>query len=372
MGGDEIKFVNDAFDTNWIAPLGANVDGFEKDLQEYTGVKHAAALVSGTAAIHLALIMLGVERGDDVICQSMTFSASANPVVYQCANPVFVDSENETWNIDTNLLEDAIKFRVFTGKKPKVIIFVHLYGMPAKIKEIKEIAEKYEIALIEDAAEALGARYNGISVGGFGDIGILSFNGNKIITTSGGGALLSDNEKYVEQAKFLATQARDDAPHYEHSSIGYNYRMSNVVAGIGRGQMKVIVQRVLQKRKIFDFYKKSLSEIEGISFLNEPEGHFSNRWLTTILIDKEKTNGVTREDVRMALEKEDIDSRPLWKPMHLQPVFRDAVKFENGTSEALFRDGLCLPSGTSLSENDLERIVNIIINTIKELSKKHQ
>lgn len=368
MGGDEIKFVNDAFDTNWIAPLGPNVDGFEKDLQEYTGVKYAAALVSGTAAIHLALIMLGVERGDDVICQSMTFSASANPIVYMGANPVFVDSEKETWNLDTGLLDDAIKQKIAAGKKPKVIIFVHLYGMPAKIKEIKEIADRYGIALIEDAAEALGARYEGIHVGGFGDIGILSFNGNKIITTSGGGALISNKEEYVKNARYLSTQARDDAPHYQHSQIGYNYRMSNVVAGIGRGQMKVIDDRVLKRRKNFEFYKKALSEIEGISFLNEPEGYFSNRWLTTILIDKEKTNGVTREDVRLALEKENIDSRPLWKPMHLQPVFRTAERFENGTSEALFKNGLCLPSGTNLSENDLLRISNIIINTIQRSS----
>lgn len=363
MGGEEIKFVNEAFESNWIAPLGPNVDGFEKDLQDYTGVKYAAALVSGTAAIHLALIMLGVERGDDVICQSMTFSASANPIVYMSANPIFIDSEKETWNIDTNILEDAIKYKISAGKKPKVIIFVHLYGMPAKINEIKDIADKYEIALIEDAAEALGAKYYGKSVGGFGDIGILSFNGNKIITTSGGGALISKNEKYVKDARFLSTQARDDAPHYQHSQIGYNYRMSNVVAGIGRGQMKVIAQRVLQKRKIFEFYKESLSGMEGISFLNEPEGHFSNCWLTTILIHPEKTNGITREDVRLALERENIDSRPLWKPMHLQPVFKTAERFENGTSEALFRDGLCLPSGTSLSENDLDRIVNIVRGT---------
>lgn len=387
MGGDEINFVNDAFNSNWIAPLGPNVNGFEEDLQNYIGVKHAAALSAGTAAIHLSLIMLGVKHGDEVLCQSMTFSASANPIAYQGATPIFVDSENKTWNLDPNLLEDAIKDRIKKGKKPKAIIFVHLYGMPALIDEIVELANKYEIPLIEDAAEALGSRYlsheirsishsdlpheiRSIShwehVGGFGEIGILSFNGNKIITTSGGGALISNNEDYVKKARFLATQARDDAPHYQHSHIGYNYRMSNIVAGIGRGQMKVIDKRVEQRRANYEFYYNELSQFDGITFLQEPEGHFSNRWLTTILVDPKKTNGITREDIRLNLEKENIESRPLWKPMHLQPIFKDAPNYSNGTSEKLFEHGLCLPSGSNLTQNDLERIITNIKNTLKK------
>lgn len=364
MGGEEINFVNEAFDTNWIAPLGANVDGFEKDLQDYTGVKYAAALSSGTAAIHLALIMLGVERGDDVICQSFTFSGSANPIAYMSANPVFIDSEKDTWNLDPNLLEDAIIAGINKNKKPKAILFVHLYGMPAKINDIVSIANKYEIPLIEDAAEALGSEYSGKKVGGFGDIGILSFNGNKIITTSGGGALISNNEEYVKKARFLATQARDAAPHYQHSHIGYNYRMSNIVAGIGRGQMMVINKRVAQRRKNFYIYTELLMGTDGISFLAEPDNHFSNRWLTTILIDSTLTKGISREDVRLALEKENIESRPLWKPMHLQPVFANEAKFANGTSEVLFRDGLCLPSGSNLTYDDLLFISEIIKKTV--------
>ena len=366
MGGEEINYVNNAFNSNWIAPLGPNVDGFEKDLSDYTGVKHTAALTSGTSAIHLALIMLGVNHRDEVICQSMTFSASANPITYQGAVPIFIDSETETWNMDPNLLDDAIKDRIAKGKKPKAIIFVHLYGMPALIDEIVAIANKYEIPLIEDAAEALGSAYKKKHVGGFGEIGILSFNGNKIITTSGGGALISNNEEYVKKARFLSTQARDNAPHYQHSHIGYNYRMSNVVAGIGRGQMQVIDKRVEQRRANYDFYLKDLSSFEGISFLKEPEGHFSNRWLTTILVDPNKTNGITREDIRLNLEKENIESRPLWKPMHLQPVFKDALNYTNGTSEKLFEDGLCLPSGSNLTQNDLERIVTNIKTTLKK------
>lgn len=361
MGGEELNFVNEAFDSNWIAPLGPNVNGFEEDLQNYTGVKQAAALSSGTAALHLALIMLDVRQSDEVICQSMTFSASANPIAYQGAVPIFIDSEDKTWNIDPNLLEDAIKDRIAKGKKPKAIIYVHLYGMPALINEIIEVANKYDIPLIEDAAEALGSRLKNVHVGGFSDIGILSFNGNKIITTSGGGALISNNEEYVKQARFLSTQARDNAPHYQHSHIGYNYRMSNIVAGIGRGQMKVLDKRVEQRRANYDFYVNELSFFEGISFLSEPEGHFSNRWLTTILVDPIKTNGVTREDIRLALEKENIESRPLWKPMHLQPVFKDAPNYSNGTSEKLFENGLCLPSGSNLTDDDKERILKTIV-----------
>lgn len=365
MGGNEIKYVNDAFETNWIAPLGPHVDGFEHALSSYTGVKYAAALSSGTAAIHLALILVGVEHGDDVICQSFTFSASANPINYQGANPVFIDSEKETWNMDPALLEDAVKAGISIGKKAKAIIFVHLYGMPAKINEIREIAARYEIPLIEDAAEALGTRYHGVHVGGFADIGILSFNGNKIITTSGGGAMLSNNEALVKKARFLATQARDKAPHYQHSHIGFNYRMSNVCAAIGRGQMDVIEERVNLRRKNYDFYVKHFGNYEGISFLDEPDGCYSNRWLTTIIVDPAKTGGVTREDLRLAMEAENIESRPLWKPMHLQPVFKNAAQFTNGTSESLFNDGLCLPSGSNLTDSDLERIAGVMEKVLK-------
>lgn len=359
-----MNYINEAFDTNWIAPLGPNVDGFENDLAAYTGAKYAAALTTGTAAIHLALIMLGVKAGDEVICQSFTFSASANPIVYQGATPIFIDSEADTWNMDPELLELAIINRISKGRKPKAIILVHLYGMPAKLDEIKSIAGKYEIPLIEDAAEALGSKYKGKHVGNFGAMGVLSFNGNKIITTSGGGALISDNEDFIKKARFLATQARDNAPHYEHSHIGYNYRMSNIIAGIGRGQMKVIDRKVEKRRKNFDTYVKLLSAFEGIKFVQEPEKFFSNRWLTTIIVDSTKCNGITREDFRIAMEKENIESRPLWKPMHLQPVFKDAPAYLNGTSSSLFSNGLCLPSGYALGDAEFERIFSVIIELL--------
>ena len=362
MGQNELKYVQQAFETNWIAPLGPHVDGFEKDLQDFTGTKHAAALSSGTAAIHLALVILGVQPGDLVICQSMTFSASANPIAYLGAKPVFVDSEKDTWNICPEVLEEAIKAcesGKVSGKKqkPAAIIPVHLYGMPAKMDEIMALAKKYEIPVIEDAAEALGSTYKGKSCGSIGGLGILSFNGNKIITTSGGGALLSDTEWMIKKARFLATQARDEAPHYQHSHIGYNYRMSNVLAGIGRGQMEVLPERVKQRRKNFDFYKKALGGIEGISFLEEPEGFFSNRWLTCILVDPLKTGGISREDIREFLMQDNIESRPLWKPMHMQPVFAKAPYFGAKVAEELFENGLCLPSGSNLKEEDLERVV---------------
>jgi len=359
MGGNERKYVNDAFDTNWIAPLGPHVNGFEDDLVAYTGTKHAAALSAGTAAIHLALILIGVKPGDEVICQSMTFSASANPIAYLNAVPVFVDSERDTWNMDPEKLREAIKDRFSKGKKPKAIIPVHLYGMPAKMNEILAIAKEYHIPVVEDAAEALGSNLHGKAMGTFGDLGILSFNGNKIITTSGGGALISDNEEYITKARFLATQARDAAPHYEHSHIGYNYRMSNVCAGIGRGQMEVLDDRVAQRRKNFEYYKEHLAGIDGISFLEEPEGFHSNRWLTTILVDPLKS-GTTREEIRLHLEKDGIESRPLWKPMHMQPVFRDSPYYGSGVSEELFANGLCIPSGSNLTEEDLQRVVTAI------------
>lgn len=358
MGGDEQKYVNEAFNTNWIAPLGPNVDGFENDLKNYTGIADVAALSSGTAALHLALILAGVTNGDDVICQSFTFSASANPIVYCGARPIFIDSEPDTWNMCTELLEKAIKQGLEQGRKPKAIVFVHLYGMPAKTQEIVDIANRYQILTIEDAAEALGSEINGKKLGTYGNFGVLSFNGNKIITTSGGGALISNDIIAVEKARFLATQARDPAPHYQHSEIGYNYRMSNICAGIGRGQMRVIDERVKRRREIFDFYYQELSSIPGIDFLIEPSGYFSNRWLSTITVNPK--SGVTRETLRLALDRENIESRPLWKPLHLQPVFSSYPTFENGTSAKLFRDGLCLPSGSNLTDEDLNRIVNVI------------
>ncbi|WP_276496864.1 DegT/DnrJ/EryC1/StrS family aminotransferase [Pontibacter litorisediminis] len=356
MGESEFKNVKEAFDTNWIAPLGPHVDGFERDLASYLGEGvHVAALSSGTAALHLALIILGVQAGDEVICQSMTFSASANPIAYQGATPVFVDSEEETWNMSPEHLEEAIKDRITKGKKPKAIIVVHLYGMPAQMDRIMAVADKYEIPVVEDAAEALGSSYKGRKLGTFGAMSILSFNGNKIITTSGGGALVSKNEEWIKKSRFLATQARDAAPHYQHSHIGYNYRMSNVCAGIGRGQMEVLEKRVEKRRSNYTFYKEAFAELEVIKFAEEPSADFySNRWLSTILVEGE----VTREDIRLHLEKDNIETRPLWKPMHLQPVFADAPFYGDGTSERLFEQGLCLPSGSNLTDEDLDRVVS--------------
>lgn len=363
MGGNERQFVTEAFDTNWVAPLGPNVNGFETDLARYLGEGvHVAALSSGTAAIHLGLILLGVQAGDEVICQSMTFSASANPIAYLGAKPIFIDSEKDTWNMSPEFLEEAILNRIQKGKKPKAIIVVHLYGMPAKMEEIASIAKKYEIPLMEDAAEALGSSINGIKCGTFGDVSILSFNGNKIITTSGGGAFVSKNLDWVKKATFLSTQARDEAPHYQHSHIGYNYRMSNICAGIGRGQMEVLDERVAQRRNNFEFYRNTFSTLDGFTFLNEPVGYFSNRWLATVLIDPAKSkNGITREHIRLALEKENIECRPLWKPMHLQPVFSGALYFGEKVAENLFDNGLCLPSGSNLTGGDLERVVENIL-----------
>jgi dTDP-4-amino-4,6-dideoxygalactose transaminase len=364
MGELELEYVKEAFATNWIAPLGPHVDAFEKELEAFLkNGSHVAALSSGTAALHLALIILGVKAGDEVICQSMTFSASANPIAYQGATPVFVDSEESTWNMSPELLEIAIADRIKLGKKPKAIIVVHLYGMPAQMEKIEQIAHFYKISLIEDAAEALGSTYRGRAMGTFGDISILSFNGNKIITTSGGGALVSRNEEYIKKARYLATQALDPAPHYQHSQIGYNYRMSNVCAGIGRGQMKVLPERVKQRRNNFSFYKNAFAGISEIRVSEEPGiDYFSNHWLTAILVEGET---VTREDIRLALIADNIDSRPLWKPMHLQPVFAEAPYYGNGTSEAIFQKGLCLPSGSNLSEEDLLRVIANIKEVLK-------
>ncbi|MCD4794175.1 MAG: aminotransferase class I/II-fold pyridoxal phosphate-dependent enzyme [Bacteroidales bacterium] len=362
MSGNEIKYINDAFENNWIAPLGPNVDGFEKDLQNYLNIDYAAALSSGTAALHLALILLDVKRDDEVIVSSFTFSASVNPIIYQSAKPIFIDSEKDTWNMDPQLLEDAIKSRINKGKKPKAIIVVHLYGMPAKMDEILNIANKYDIPVIEDAAESLGSKYKGKATGTLSMFGIFSFNGNKIITTSGGGALVSNNKELTEKARFLATQARDEAPHYQHSQIGYNYRMSNIAAGIGRGQMHVLNSRVEKRREINNRYKDALSEREGIEFLNELNAdYYSNFWLTTIIIDKEKI-GKNKKDILNTLNANNIESRPVWKPMHLQPVFKNYLSFTNGVSESLFNTGLCLPSGSNLEQKDQDKIIKLIID----------
>lgn len=360
MGGTEQNFVKEAFDTNWVAPLGPNVNGFEQDLSLFLGEgNHVAALSSGTAGLHLGLVLLGVQPGDEVICQSMTFSASANPIAYVGAIPVFVDSEKDTWNMDPAMLETAIKDRMANGKKPKAIIPVHLYGMPAKMHEIMAVANRYDIPVLEDAAEALGSSINGTMCGTFGVLGVLSFNGNKIITTSGGGALVSKNADMIKDARFLSTQARDEAPHYQHSKIGYNYRISNLCAGVGRGQMEVLAKRIAQRRAVYDQYVAKLKDVKGISFVDEPQGYFSNRWLSTILIDP-AVAGFSREDLRLALEKDNIESRPLWKPMHLQPVFSQYPYYGNGVSDELFANGLCLPSGSNMSDADMTRIFTIV------------
>ena len=362
MGGGEMKFIQDAFDTNWIAPVGPNILGFEQDIKTYLNTKNeVVALSSGTAAIHLALILSGVIAGDTVVCQSMTFSASANPIVYQGATPVFIDSEKETWNMCPVAFEEAIKDCITKGKKPKAIIVVHLYGMPAKMDEISAIAKKYKISLIEDAAEALGSSYKGQKCGTFGDFGILSFNKNKIITTTGGGALICKTEELKQRAIFLATQARDKAPHYQHSELGYNYRMSNVLAGIGRGQMEVLDKHIASRRANNKFYKEALfNTTDGISVFKEPnENYCSNHWLSCILIDESKT-GFSPETLRLFLLEKNIESRPLWKPMHLQPFFKECNYYGNTIAQSLFEKGLCLPSGSNLSSIDLKRIKSSI------------
>lgn len=357
IGTNEQVYVDEAFRTNWIAPMGPNVNAFEESISNYLGSGvYASALSSGTSALHLALEMLGVGNGDEVLCQSFTFAASANPICYLGATPVFIDSETDTWNISPELLEQAIKDRVAIYKKPKAIIAVHLYGMPYKIDEVRKIADRYEIPIVEDSAEALGSTYKNEKCGTFGDIGILSFNGNKIITTSGGGALIAKNKQYIDEALFLATQARDDAPHYQHSAVGYNYRMSNVLAGIGRGQMEVLSDRVAARRLNYHFYFKHLSELKDIDFLDEPKENQSNRWLSCILTPSFES----RETLRIALLNENIESRPLWKPLHMQPVFKNAPNYVDDTSENLFERGLCLPSGSNLSEEDLNLVVEII------------
>ena len=372
MSGREQEFIQEAFDTNWVVPLGPNVNAFEKALRDFliengklkveNEGKQVVALSAGTAALHLGWILLGVGEGDEVICQSFTFSASANPIAYLGATPVFVDSERETWNMDPVLLEEAIKDRVEKiGRLPKAIIPVHLYGMPGKLDEILEVANRYKIPVLEDSAEALGSEYKGRKCGTFGEYAALSFNGNKMITTSGGGALVCPSEERAKRALFYATQAREQAPHYQHEKIGYNYRMSNICAGIGRGQMFVLDEHIARRRAIHDLYVKLLAGVKGVKVMCQPEGgdFNSNYWLTCITVDPEEA-GFTREDVRLALDADNIESRPLWKPMHLQPVFKDAPFYGNGTSERLFEIGLCLPSGPTLTDEDIERVTKVV------------
>lgn len=363
MGGNEQKYVQEAFDTNWVAPLGPNVNGFEQDLEKYLNEDvFVGALSSGTAALHLALIMLGVEAGDEVICQSMTFAASANPIAYLGATPVFIDSEKDTWNMCPIALEQAIEDRMAKGKKPKAIIPVHLYGMPAKMDEIMAIATKYDIPVVEDSAEALGSSYRGQKCGTFGTMSILSFNGNKIITTSGGGALVTKSKEVKDKAVFLSTQARDNAPHYQHSHIGYNYRMSNICAGIGRGQMEVLDAHVQLRRKAHQFYMDFFKSMNDVVVLHEPNNAFySNHWLTAIVLESYEK----REALRLAFEAENIETRPLWKPMHLQPIFQNVPYYGTNVSESLFDKGLCLPSGSNLMEDEFLRIQNVLKDFFK-------
>jgi len=362
LSGQEEKYIHEAFDANWIAPLGPNVHEFENSLQQYIAKeKFCTALNSGTSAIHLALILAGVSKGDAVLCQSFTFCASANPILYVGAKPIFVDSERDTWNMCPQLLEEAIQERIAIGKKPKAIIAIHAYGMPYKVNEIKALSKKYGITIIEDAASSLGSSVNKQKCGGFGDYGIISFNGNKIITTSSGGVLICKDKETQQKAVFLATQAKDNMVHYQHSELGYNYRMTNIIAGIGRGQLAVIDERVHARRANFEFYKRELAGISEIQFLEEPVGFFSNRWLTCMLT----TSFEMREKIRLALESENIESRPLWKPMHLQPLFEKYESFTNGVSEELFERGLCLPSGSNLTNKELLRIVTCVKNIIE-------
>ncbi len=364
MSGKEQEFIQEAFDTNWVVPLGPNVNAFEKDLEAFVGEnKKVVALSAGTAAIHLGLVQLGVKPGDEVICQSFTFCASANPVVYQGATPVFVDSEADTWNMSPVLLEEAIKDRIEkTGKKPKAIIPVHLYGMPAKIDEICAVAAKYDIPVLEDAAEAFGSEYKGRKCGTFGRFGALSFNGNKMITTSGGGALITPDEEAKQRTMFFATQAREAFPYYQHEEIGYNYRMSNICAGIGRGQMTVLDEHIAHHRHVHALYEEAFRNVEGITLMSNPDERFNaNYWLCTILIDKNVT-GYDYEELRQALDAKGIETRPLWKPMHLQPVYKNNPCYVDGTSERLFGMGLCLPAGPYVTDDDVRYIVDEILN----------
>jgi dTDP-4-amino-4,6-dideoxygalactose transaminase len=364
IGKNEQVYVQEAFDTNWVAPLGPNVDAFEKQLTQYLGVEGAVSLSSGTSALHLALVSLGIGSGDIVLCQSLTFAASAFPIAYQGAEPVFIDSEMETWNMDPDLLEEAIRSCIHKGKKPAAVIVVHLYGMPANMNRILEITEQYEIPLIEDAAEALGSSYQNKPCGSFGTMGILSFNGNKIITTSGGGAFVSNHPNYVANVRHISAQAKEPAPYYLHQTIGYNYRMSNICAGIGRGQMEVLDQRVTRRREIYERYLDKLGKIEGIHFPAEPEGFFSNRWLTTPLFRKSVFPVGTSDRIRTHLETYNIESRPLWKPLHQQPVFETCKTFGNAVSDQLFEEGLCLPSGSNISDEIIDQVCEHVLHSL--------
>jgi dTDP-4-amino-4,6-dideoxygalactose transaminase len=365
MGPQELEFVHDAFNTNWIAPVGPHVDAFEQEFCQTTGVASAVALSSGTAALHLALQLVGVEAGDDVFCSTLTFIATANPILYRGAKPVFIDSDRATWNMNPQLLQEALKHRAALGKLPKAIIVVHLYGQSADLDPILELCRYYEIPLIEDAAESLGATYKERATGTFGKIGIFSFNGNKIITTSGGGMLVSEDTALTTKARFLATQARDLAPHYQHSELGYNYRLSNVLAGIGRGQLRVLAERVAARRRNFEFYDQRLAQLAGLAFMPEAAFGHSTRWLTCLTVDP-KQFGADREQIRLALVDHQIEARPVWKPLHLQPLFT-GCEFIGGTvAEDLFQRGLCLPSGSNLTTTELEAVTAVIRSMSKQ------
>ena len=355
----ERRYLLDAFDSNWIAPLGPHIDAFEKEFAHKIGAKHAVALSSGTAAIHLGLKLLGVAPDDDVLCSTLTFSATVNPIRYLNANPVFIDSEPKTWNMDPQLLADELKERASINRLPKAIIVVDLYGQCAEYEPIQEICDRYEIPILEDAAEALGASYQGKQAGLFGKIGIFSFNGNKIITTSGGGMLVTDNADWAEKVRFWATQSRDPAPHYQHSEIGYNYRLSNLCAAVGRGQLETLEERIRLRRLNYEYYRNRLEHLPGLEFMPEPNGHFANRWLTCCTIDPHAF-GCSREEIRLALAAENIESRPVWKPMHIQPVFSMYPVRGGEVSETLFENGLCLPSGSILTEDNLDNVVTTI------------
>lgn len=362
MGSQELEFVKQAFDTNWIAPVGPHVDAFEQEFCQVTGASYAAAVSSGTAALHLALQLVGVSPGDEVFCSTLTFAATANPIIYLGAKPVFIDSDRISWNMNPELLQEALQKRAYFGKLPKAVILVHLYGQSADIEPILQVCDQYNIPLIEDAAEALGATYKGLSPGTFGQVGIYSFNGNKIITTSGGGMLVSDDDQLVMKAKFLATQARDPAPHYQHSEIGYNYRLSNVLAGIGRGQLQVLNERVAARRRNFEIYQSALGDLPGIEFMPEANFGYSTRWLTALTVATEAF-GADREYIRLQLAKQQIEARPVWKPLHLQPVFSECECIGGEVGEDLFMRGLCLPSGSNLTDEDLERVISVITAT---------
>ncbi|MGL6345140.1 MAG: DegT/DnrJ/EryC1/StrS family aminotransferase [Waterburya sp.] len=359
IGEQELKFVQEAFQTNWVAPVGPNIDAFEQEFSQVVGSQNSAALSSGTAALHLALKLVGVKAGDEVFCSTFTFIASASPITYLGAKPVFIDSDRTSWNMDPNLLADALAQKDKLGKLPKAVVLVHLYGQSADIAPIKEICDRYSIPLIEDAAEALGATYKGTSPGTWGRAGIFSFNGNKIITTSGGGMLISDDVDLIQQAKFLATQARDPEPHYEHTQIGYNYRLSNISAGIGRGQLSVLKDRVAARRRNFEIYQQALGDLPGIGFMPEADYGTSTRWLSCVTFDP-NIAGIDREKIRLQLWEQQIETRPVWKPMHLQPIFADCECINNGVAEELFSQGLCLPSGSNLTEANLERVISAI------------